>query len=312
MSDTSSSHLLQRIILNLKLKVTAESQDNHIMSILLNICDAVSLSFPPLGRHGLPERPHLHQDQDAATSHETVSQPDAQDELTQSEAARQDAGQDQVAATSQETVSQPEAGDQAGSQPPHHHHSPPGQSQAGPQPPEAVEEEETEPHYQGRDRIFWIKVDNEEFNSLSVARKQHNLKRRLDIMGRVRHLEYQSHNNYRAVFCGKEKVSIEAAGSDLSMMELSDSIPATYIPNYEVDRNGFYTVSGRFPEDVSNEERAKFASDMKNIGAFGFTSNESVFTLHYVTSRSAEEAVSLSLTQYSNFNLKLEKEEREE
>ena len=201
---------------------------------------------------------------------------------------------------------------QAGFQPHLHQHSPPGQSQAGPQPPEAVEEEETEPHYQGRDRIFWIKVDNEEFNSLSVARKQHNLKRRLDIMGRVRHLEYQSHNNYRAVFCGKEKVSIEAAGSDLSMMELSDSIPANYIPNYEVDRNGFYTVSGRFPEDVSNEERAKFASDMKNIGAFGFTSNESVFTLHYVTSRSAEEAVSLSLAQYSNFNLKLEKEEREE
>ena len=56
----------------------------------------------------------------------------------------------------------------------------------------------------------------------------------------------------------KEEVSIEAAGSDLSMMELSDSIPATYIPNYEVDRNGFYTVSGRFPEDVSNEERDWF------------------------------------------------------
>ena len=56
-------------------------------------------------------------------------------------------------------------------------------------------------------------------------------------------------------------------------------------------------VLGRFPEDVSNEERAKFASLMKNIGAFGFTGNESVFSLHYVTSRSVEEAVYLSLAQ---------------
>ena len=72
-----------------------------------------------------------------------------------------------------------------------------------------------------------------------------------------------------------------------------------------MDKYRFYVVSGRFPGDVSTKEKTKFAIVMKKIGAVGFTGkggDESVFSLHYVTSRSAEAAVSLNrLAQYAVF-----------
>ena len=160
-----------------------------------------------------------------------------------------------------------------------------------------------------RDRVFWVRVEDQQFKSLSVAQKQYQLLALLSGKGKVRGLEYKLfgvEDNYLAVFRGQDKVSGVDQEDGLSMMELShDALPDVYLPNYQVDGHGFYTVSGRFPENISDELKQEFADQMKKFGAVGYTGDDSVFRLHYVNSSSAEVACLSSLGQYTNFALKL-------
>ena len=163
----------------------------------------------------------------------------------------------------------------------------------------------------GIDRVFWVKVNDPELDRLSAAQKQYNFHLRLRAIGKVKQLEQQflgiSHS-FLVVFSGEKDVRVDQAGSDLSLLELSPyNLPDSYLPTYAVDDHGFYTVSGTFPQESTDELKRKFAEEMKKIGAVGFTGNESVFRLHYVNARFAESAFSLAkLPQYRNFNLCLE------
>ena len=160
-----------------------------------------------------------------------------------------------------------------------------------------------------RDRVFWVRVEDSQFKSLSVAQQQYNLLQRLNTKGKVRQLEYKLfgvEDNYLAVFSGRDKLSGLDLEDGLSMLELSnDALPDYYLPTHQIDGHGFYTVSGRFPENISDELKQEFADRMKKCGAVGYTGDDSVFTLHYVNSSSAERASLSSVGQYTNFGLKL-------
>ena len=155
------------------------------------------------------------------------------------------------------------------------------------------------------DRAFWVRVTDSQFNSLNVAHKQHNLKVRLSSIGRVRQLEsrlFGINNNYLAVLSGCKKFS-RSDLCDIILVELPlTSLPAGYIPSFDVDKSGFYKVTGRFPDRIDRKTRLNFAEDIKRTGAVGFTGGEPEFCLYFVNSRAAESAFSLS---YSSFNLKI-------
>jgi len=74
---------------------------------------------------------------------------------------------------------------------------------------------------------------------------------------------------------------------------------------YGVDKWGFYSVSGMFPENVDPELRNNFAEDMKTLGAVGFRSGETEnsFTLHFVNSHCIEQISRCA--QYTSFSLSI-------
>ena len=157
-----------------------------------------------------------------------------------------------------------------------------------------------------RDRILWVRVTDSEFNSLDVAHKQLTLQSRLSVLGRVIQLEsslFGLKNNYLAVIMPGEKL-FEA--ENMILVELSRaSLPTKFIPTLQVNSHGFYSLFGRFPEDISQELRHNFAQQIKKIGAVGFSGGEPDFSLYFVNSRSAEKAFSLSEGLFSNLNLKI-------
>ena len=160
----------------------------------------------------------------------------------------------------------------------------------------------------GVGRYFWVRVEDPEFIKLDLARRQYNLILRLKTMGKVLHLENQLFgldNNYLAVF--EEKFSEADLGKKMKMLELRpESIPDLYIPIYQVDGRGFYSVSGRFPDDIQEEVKKNFAAAIKQSGAAGFSGGEPDFRLHFVNSRQAEAAFSLHRQpQYSSLNLQV-------
>ena len=161
----------------------------------------------------------------------------------------------------------------------------------------------------GLHRYFWIKVDHPEMKKLSVGHKQYSLNQHLKSVGNIIQLEHQLfgvEDHYLAVFDDQEKLELDKLGPQFMCLEVSPmSLPDSLIPTYGVDNFGFYTVSGIFPPDLSNEIRDKFASDMKIAGAVGFRtgSSDDEFSLHFVNSSSLEKISKLS--QYNSFNLKI-------
>ena len=77
------------------------------------------------------------------------------------------------------------------------------------------------------------------------------------------------------------------------------------VPTVKMEDNGFFSVSGKFPGNISDDLKQEFANEMKKFGAVGFSGDNSEFKLHYVNSRSAERASLSTIAQSSNFNLKL-------
>ena len=159
-------------------------------------------------------------------------------------------------------------------------------------------------------KYVWIKVNCADLNQLSIAHKQFTVNHHLCNVGKVIQLEYQLfgvQDNYLAVFCGKEKLSLENLGPQFNVMKLAaNSLPDAIIPTYGVDDFGFYTVSGTFPAEIGFDVREQFATDMKTVGAVGFRSKEGSdeeFSLHFVNSRCLEQINKFS--QYSGFNLKI-------
>ena len=97
------------------------------------------------------------------------------------------------------------------------------------------------------DRFFWVKTNDAGFNSLSIAHKQFNMKRQLDNLGKVKHLEsnlFGVENSFLVVFCGKESFTGVDSSSSLNLLELPESaLPDLYIPHYEVNEKGlFHTI----------------------------------------------------------------------
>merc|ERR1719186_2368772 len=159
----------------------------------------------------------------------------------------------------------------------------------------------------GQERLFWVKVDCPELRSLSTAHKQFSVYHQLSTIGNILQLEHQlfgAVDNYLVVFSETGDTKTPILGQEFCFMELwQDSLPDVYTPTFGVDTCGFYSVSGKFPENLSNETRNKFAEDMKSDGAVGFRSGEAedAFSLHFVNSRCLEQISRCN--QYSSFRL---------
>jgi len=150
------------------------------------------------------------------------------------------------------------------------------------------------PHGPGQDRYFWVKVKCPDLNNLTTAHKQYSVFHHLSSAGKVLQLEHQLfgvEDNYLVVYRDLGISKGPELGQQFCVLELlPDSLPDKYLPTYGVDAWGFYSVSGRFPENISDDARNKFAEEMKNVGAVGFRSGESdnSFSLHFVNSRCLE------------------------
>ena len=100
------------------------------------------------------------------------------------------------------------------------------------------------------DRFFWVKANDAGFTSMSVAHKQFNMKRQLDNLGKVKHLEsnlFGVEDSFLGVFCGKEKFSEVLPSDSLSLLELPEnSLPDIYMPTYEVNEKGMFYHSMNF------------------------------------------------------------------
>ena len=94
------------------------------------------------------------------------------------------------------------------------------------------------------DRFFWVKANDAGFTSMSVAHQQFNMKRQLDNLGKVKHLEsnlFGVEDSFLGVFCGKEKFSEVMPSDSLSMLELPESsLPDIYMPTHEVNEKGMF------------------------------------------------------------------------
>ena len=100
------------------------------------------------------------------------------------------------------------------------------------------------------DRFFWVKANDAGFTSMSVAHKQFNMKRELDNLGKVKHLEsnlFGVENSFLAVFSGKEMFDGAGFPESLSLLELPESaLPDVYIPTYEVNEKGLFHILNLF------------------------------------------------------------------
>merc|ERR1719186_184888 len=158
-----------------------------------------------------------------------------------------------------------------------------------------------------QERHFWVKVKCPELSNLSDAHKQYSVLHHLSTVGKVLQLEHQlfgAVDNYLVVYREMADTKAPILGQQFCLLELwPDSLPDCYMPTYGVDAWGFYSVSGKFPENLSNETRNKFAEDMKTVGAVGFRSGESedTFSLHFVNSRCLEQISRCA--QYTSFRL---------
>merc|ERR1719186_934925 len=159
----------------------------------------------------------------------------------------------------------------------------------------------------GQERHFWVKVKCPELSNLSDAHKQYSVLHHLSTAGKVLQLEHQlfgAVDNYLVVYSEMSDTKTPVLGQQFCLLELwPDSLPDCYTPSYGVDAWGFYSVSGKFPENLSNETRNKFAEDMKLVGAVGFRNGESedTFSLHFVNSRCLEKISRCA--QYTSFRL---------
>merc|ERR1719186_454948 len=158
-----------------------------------------------------------------------------------------------------------------------------------------------------QERHFWVKLKCPELSNLSDAHKQYSVLHHLSTVGKVLQLEHQlfgAVDNYLVVFSEMADTKAPILGQQYCLLELwPDSLPDCYTPTYGVDAWGFYSVSGKFPENLSNETRNKFAEDMKTFGAVGFRSGESedTFSLHFINSRCLEQISRCA--QYTSFRL---------
>merc|ERR1719186_454299 len=159
----------------------------------------------------------------------------------------------------------------------------------------------------GQERHFWVKVKCPELSNLSDAHKQYSVLHHLSTAGKVLQLEHQlfgAVDNYLVVYSEMTDTKTPVLGQQFCLLELwPDSLPNCYTPAYGVDAWGFYSVSGKFPENLNNETRNKFAEDMKLVGAVGFRNGESedTFSLHFVNSRCLEKISRCA--QYTSFRL---------
>merc|ERR1719470_156311 len=145
-----------------------------------------------------------------------------------------------------------------------------------------------------RERHFWVKVKDPEMNNLTTAHKQYTVYQQLS----------RVEDNYLVVYSNMGDAKTPVLGQQFCLLELlPDALPDTYTPCYGVDAWGFYSVSGKFPENVSSEARNRFAEDMKKVGAVGFRSGEAedTFSLHFVNSRCLEQISRCA--QFSSFRL---------
>jgi len=156
-----------------------------------------------------------------------------------------------------------------------------------------------------QERYLWVKVKCPEMSSLSIAHKQYSVHHELSQAGEVIQLEHQlfgAVDNYLAVV--KDLRDIKDLGYQFDVLEIwPDSLPDHYTPTYGVDGWGFYSVSGKFPENLNPETRNSFAEDMKTLGAVGFRSGETEnsFSLHFVNSSCIEQISRCA--QYTTFRL---------
>ena len=164
---------------------------------------------------------------------------------------------------------------------------------------------------EGANRFFIVKIREDQFNQLSPAAMQFNVNIRLKQLGRVLQLEqniFGVPNNFLVVFSGKQNVLLSDVGrSELGLIEVfPHTFPECHVPNYGVDEHGFYSLAGKFPEDLSLNVRKKFSNDMRDIGAVGFRGGETEhhFSLHFINSRSIEQVSKLQ--KYSSFILKVD------
>jgi len=171
--------------------------------------------------------------------------------------------------------------------------------------PRPVTDQAPEEPSPGQERHFWVKVNCPEMSNLSAAHKQFTVHHELSTSGKVLQMEHQlfsAVDNYLVVF--KDIGNIKSLGEQFNLLEIwPDSLPDIYTPTYGVDDLGFYSVSGRFPENLSADTRNRFAEDMKMIGAVGFRSgvDEDTFSLHFVNSRCLEQISRCA--QFTSFRL---------
>merc|ERR1719318_180316 len=167
--------------------------------------------------------------------------------------------------------------------------------------PKPVAISNTPVHHMTRERHFWVKVKDPEMNNLTTVYQQ------LSNVGKVLQLEHHLfgvEDNYLVVYSNIGDAKMPVLGQQFCLLELlPDALPNIYTPCYGVDAWGFYSVSGKFPENVSSEPRNRFAEDMKKVGAVGFRSGEveDTFSLHFVNSRCLEQISRCA--QFSSFRL---------
>merc|ERR1719470_658149 len=129
-----------------------------------------------------------------------------------------------------------------------------------------------------RERHFWVKVKDPEMNNLTTAHKQYTVYQQLS----------RVEDNYLVVYSNMGDAKTPVLGQQFCLLELlPDALPDIYTPCYGVDAWGFYSVSGKFPENVSSEARNRFAED--------------TFSLHFVNSRCLEQISRCA--QFSSFRL---------